>query len=244
MAQAELTISPQAFQWQASARAQRSLRELVWRRFLKHKPAVAGLVAVSAIVVLCLIVPWITNYDPGKTNVEVIREEPSLAHVFGTDELGRDLFVRVWDGGRISILIGVATMLLSIFLGTVIGSIAGFYGGRVDDVLMAFINFIRTVPQLFLLLIFAQLIRSTNDPRLSGGPMPIIVIIGILSWVATALLCTQSISTLKNRSSSKRLECRAQNFRIMLRHLLPNAPARSSSPPHCAPDRQSSPNLH
>ncbi len=210
--------------WEARARSQESLRAIVWRRFLKHKPAVAGLIAIVLIILACLLVPWINNYDPGKTNVEAIREEPSLAHIFGTDELGRDLFVRLWDGGRISILIGVATMTLAILIGTFIGSVAGFYGGRIDNLLMRFTDFMLSIPQLFLLLLFAQLLRSTNDPRLSAGPLPIIVIIGILAWTPTARLVRGQFLALKNKEfiDAARMSG-ARNLRIMFRHLLPNA---------------------
>src|SRR5574341_1045925 len=176
MAQAELTANIKIGAWQERRRPQESLRALVWRRFLKHRPAVAGLGVITFIVVACLIIPWATNYDPLKTHVDLIREPPSAAHIFGTDELGRDLAIRLTDGGRISILIGILTMALSITIGTCIGSVAGFYGGRIDNVLMRFTDFMLSIPQLFILLIFAQLLRSTNNPALSGGPWPIIVI--------------------------------------------------------------------
>ncbi|MBI3915112.1 MAG: ABC transporter permease [Chloroflexi bacterium] len=205
-------------------RPQESLSALVWRRFLKHKPAVAGLAALIAIFLLCFFVPWLTHYDPGKTNVDIIREPPSLAHIFGTDELGRDLFIRLWDGGRISILIGVATMIVAITIGTVIGSVAGFYGGRVDNLLMRFTDFVLSIPQLFLLLLFAQLLRSTNDPRLSAGPLPIIVIIGILAWTPAARLVRGQFLSLKNKEFVEAAKMSgARNRRIMLRHILPNA---------------------
>ncbi len=205
-------------------RPQLSLRALVWRRFLKHKPAVVGLCAISAIAAACLLVPWMTNYDAGKTNVELIRQPPSFAHVFGTDELGRDLATRLWDGGRISILIGLLTMSLAITIGSLIGSIAGFYGGRIDNVLMRFTDFMLSIPQLFILLIFAQLLRSTNNPALSGGPAPIILIIGLLSWPGAARLVRGQYLSLKNKEFVEAARMSgAKNFRIMLRHILPNA---------------------
>ncbi len=222
--QAQLSLPASNIDWQARMRPQESFSALVWRRFLKHKPAVAGLVAIIAIFLLCLLVPWLTNYDPGKTNVDIIRQPPSLAHIFGTDELGRDLFIRLWDGGRISILIGIATMVIAIFIGTLVGSLAGFYGGRIDNLLMRFTDFMLSIPQLFLLLLFAQLLRSTNDPRLSAGPMPIIVIIGILSWTGAARLVRGQFLSLKNKEFVEAAKMSgARNLRIMLRHILPNA---------------------
>lgn len=205
-------------------RPQEAWRTLVWRRFRKHKPALVGLVTISMIVLLCISVPWIANYDPGKTHLDLIREAPSAEHIFGTDELGRDMFVRLWDGGRISILIGVTTMIIAIFIGTLIGSIAGFYGGRIDNVLMRFTDFMLSIPQLFLLLLFAQLLRSTNNPALSGGPMPIIIIIGVLVWPASARLVRGQFLSLKAKEFVEAARMSgAGNFRIILRHILPNA---------------------
>ncbi len=200
------------------------MRAMVWRRFRKHKLALMGLGVMSLFVVLCMVVPWVNHYDPGKTHLDIMREPPSAAHVFGTDELGRDLFVRLWDGGRISILIGLATMLMAITIGTTIGATAGFYGGNIDNLLMRFTDFMLSIPQLFLLLIFAQLLRSTNNPTLSGGPMPIIVIIGILVWPPIARLVRGQFLSLKAKEFVEAARMSgAQNFRIIFRHILPNA---------------------
>ncbi len=200
------------------------MRAMVWRRFRKHRPAVVGLGTLLVIVLACIVVPWMMNYDPGRTHLELIREPPSVAHFFGTDELGRDLFVRLWDGGRISILIGIATMLISILIGILIGSVAGFYGGRIDNVLMRFTDYMLSIPQLFMLLLFAQLLRNTNNPALSGGPAPIIVIIGILAWPPSARLVRGQFLALKAKEFVEAARMSgARNIRIILRHILPNA---------------------
>ena len=96
--------------------------------------------------------------------------------------------MRIWVGGRVSLIIGVAAMLLSITIGTFVGAVAGFYGGTVDTLLMRFNDFMLSIPQLFLLLLVAQLLRTMNLPEISGGPLPIIVIIGALSWMGAARL--------------------------------------------------------
>jgi peptide/nickel transport system permease protein len=223
MAQTQLSPSL-ALDWSSRMRPQESMRAMVWRRFRKHKLALAGLVVMAAFVLMCILIPWVTNYDPGKTHLDAMREAPSAAHIFGTDELGRDLFVRLWDGGRISILIGVATMLIAITIGTTIGSVAGFYGGRIDNILMRFTDFMLSIPQLFLLLIFAQLLRSTNNPAISGGPAPIIIIIGILVWPPVARLVRGQFLSLKAKEFVEAARMSGtKNFRIILRHILPNA---------------------
>lgn len=224
MAQAQLTVDALRVDWQARTRLQESYRAIVWRQFRKHKPALFGLGVISSIVLLCIFVPWIARYDPGRTNVDIIRDAPSAAHIFGTDELGRDLFVRMWDGGRISVLIGVVTMIIAICIGTLIGSTAGFFGGRIDNILMRFTEFVLSIPQLFLLLLFAQLLRSTNDPTISGGPTPIIIIIGILSWPTTARLVRGQFLGLKAKEFVEAAYMSgAKNGRIIVRHILPNA---------------------
>ncbi|MCA1553010.1 MAG: ABC transporter permease [Chloroflexi bacterium] len=224
MAQAQLTVSSPNVDWNARSRPQQSLRALVWRRFRKHKPAVLGLGALLLILIGCALVPLLTQYDTGKTHVDLIREPPSPAHVFGTDELGRDLLTRLWDGGRISLLIGVATMVIAIGIGTLVGSLAGYYGGWLDNLLMRFTDFMLSIPQLFLLLIFAQLLRTTNNPALSGGPMPIIIIIGILSWMPVARLVRGQFLALKSKEYVEAARMSgSQNARIIFRHILPNA---------------------
>jgi peptide/nickel transport system permease protein len=115
-------------------------------------------------------------------------------------------------------------MAVSIFLGTLIGAVAGFYGGRTDNVLMRFTDFVLSIPQLFLLLLFAQLLRTTNNPVLSGGPLPIITIIGVLSWPGAARLVRGQFLALKSREFVEAARMSgATNLRLMLRHLLPNA---------------------
>jgi peptide/nickel transport system permease protein len=173
---------------------------------------------------MCVSIPWLTHYDPGRTNVDLIRQRPSWQHLFGTDELGRDLLIRLCDGGRVSIIIGLSTMIVSILIGTLIGATAGFYGGRIDNVLMRFTDFVLSIPQLFMLLLIAQLLRSTNNPVLSGGPLPIIVIIGILSWPGAARLVRGQFLALKSRDFVEAARMSgATNLRVMARHILPNA---------------------
>jgi peptide/nickel transport system permease protein len=205
-------------------RPQESMRSMVWRRFRKHRPAVIGLVTIFVVTAACVLIPILTHYNALTTHLELIRQPPSRAHIFGTDELGRDLLARLCDGGRVSIVIGLATMAISILIGTLIGATAGFYGGKIDNVLMRFTDFVLSIPQLFLLLIFAQLLRTTNNPVLSGGPWPIIFIIGVLSWPGAARLVRGQFLSLKSRDfvDAARMSG-ATNLRVMIRHILPNA---------------------
>jgi peptide/nickel transport system permease protein len=209
---------------QARSGQQQSLRTIAWRRFTKHKPAMAGLAILGTITLGCIFAPILFGYDPFNSPVELRRQPPSLTHLFGTDELGRDLLMRIWVGGRVSLVIGVSAMILSILIGTLIGSTAGFYGKWIDNVLMRFNDFMLSIPNLFILLIVAQLLRTMNIPEISGGPLPIIVIIGGLSWMGVARLVRGQFLSLKEKEFVDAAHVAgAKNSRIMWRHILPNA---------------------
>ncbi len=197
---------------------------LMWRRFTKHKPAMLSLLILAIIVIGCVLAPLVVGYDPYNAPVELRRQPPSLAHLFGTDELGRDLLMRIWVGGRVSLVIGVAAMVISISIGTLVGALAGFYGGWLDNGLMRFNDFMLALPHLFILLLAAQLLRTLNVPEISGGPLPIIVIIGALSWMGAARLVRGQFLSLKAKEFVEAARVAgAQNHRIMWRHILPNA---------------------
>lgn len=200
------------------------MRAITWRRFRKHKPAMLSLVVLAVIVGGCVLAPLILGYDPYNAPVEIRRQPPSSAHLFGTDELGRDLMMRIWVGGRVSLVIGVAAMLISIWIGTLVGAVAGFYGGWIDNGLMRFNDFMLSIPNLFILLLCAQLLRTLNLPEISGGPIPIIIIIGALSWMGAARLVRGQFLSLKAKEfvDAARMSG-AQNGRIIWRHILPNA---------------------
>src|SRR5262249_45499838 len=112
-----------------------SLRGDIWRRFRRHKLAVAGLVVIFLMVFFALFAPLVTSYSP-KALGSVSREKPSLKHWFGTDVLGRDLFTRVIYGARVSLKIGISAVLIATSIGLVVGAVTGFYGGKLDGLLM------------------------------------------------------------------------------------------------------------
>ena len=183
-----------------------------------------SLVVLAVIVGGCVLAPLILGYDPYNAPVEIRRQPPSSANLFGTDELGRDLMMRIWVGGRVSLVIGVAAMLISIWIGTLVGAVAGFYGGWIDNGLMRFNDFMLSIPNLFILLLCAQLLRTLNLPEISGGPIPIIVIIGALSWMGAARLVRGQFLSLKAKEFVEAARMSgAQNGRIIWRHILPNA---------------------
>src|SRR5512139_3297960 len=125
-----------------------TLATLTWHYFIKHRLAVLGMCVLGALILGAVFVPIATGYDPGKTRILDKYLPPSLQHPMGTDGLGRDLFLQTMEGGRISLLIGLIATLLSIGIGTTVGSIAGFYGGWIDNALMRVAEIFQLMPTL------------------------------------------------------------------------------------------------
>jgi len=156
-------------------------------------------------------------------------QRPSREHIFGTDIIGRDIFVRTIYGGQISLLIGISAALFEVMLGAMIGAIAAYYGGWVDSLLMRFTEAMLTIPSLFLLIIGARVFGS-NIPsvnffgrELTGSVVIIILVIGATSWMALARIVRANILSLRERDYvSAALALGASGSRIIFQHLLPN----------------------
>lgn len=190
-----------------------------WRegfaRFRKHRLAVVGLVIFILFTIVGLFVPLILPYGP----FELVGERlspPSLAHPFGTDQLGRDVLSGVIYGARTSLQVGLISTALSVSLGVLIGSAAGYYGGRVDDLLMRVTEIFQVMPRFFLALVIVAMFGAS----LWG----MIFVIGILSWAEIARLARSEFLTLRERPFV--IAARAYgagNIQIMFREILPNA---------------------
>ncbi|MBI4790413.1 MAG: ABC transporter permease [Chloroflexi bacterium] len=197
---------------------------LTWRHFRRHKLALTGMFIVAVLVTGAVAIPAITGYDPGRTKILDRYLAPSLEHPMGTDSLGRDMFVRSMDGGRISLLIGLLAMFLSIIVGTFVGAIAGFYGGWLDNLLMRVADIMLTLPTLFVAILLTQLLRAGVVPFLSAGIVPIILVIAVTSWMGVARVVRASFLSLKEKDFVDAARAAgARNQRIMVRHILPNA---------------------
>src|SRR5580765_4307675 len=130
-----------------------------WRRFLRHKLALIGTAMLIFFIFAVLIGPLIYRTNAETLDFNALSARPSLKHAFGTDDLGRDMLARSLYGGRISLAVGVVAMLIAISLGTVIGSVAGFFGGKIDQVLMRVVDLFLALPVLPLLLLTVYLFR-------------------------------------------------------------------------------------
>ncbi len=127
-------------------REQQTMTQLVWRSYRRHKPAMIGTTIILIFALAAIFAPYISPWDPVKTNLDAMLQPPSSEHIMGTDELGRDLLTRILYGGRVSLSIGVMAMALAVVVGAIVGGVAGFYGGWVDNVLMRFTDMMLAFP--------------------------------------------------------------------------------------------------
>lgn len=197
---------------------------MVWRRFRRHRMALVGAVMMLVITAIVAAAPVTARYSPTKQDLRNRLQPPSAEHWLGTDELGRDLWARIVYGGRISLSVGLLAMAVSILIGTLVGLVAGFYGGAVDNVLMRITEVFLTFPRLFVLILLTTFLRSLNLPWLRPGTFaPIAVVIGILAWMTVARLVRATTLELRNREFViAAIGVGASNTRIMFQHILPN----------------------
>jgi peptide/nickel transport system permease protein len=210
-----------------------SLRTMTWRRFRRHKMALFGMASLVLLFVYSfggslLFSEAFSNY----TDTSRRLQPPSAAHPFGTDTIGRDILARTVYGGQISLLIGLTAVVLETLIGVMIGAAAGYYGGKVDSLLMRFTEAVFTIPQIFLLLVMAKFFsgRIPNvvflNRTLSGSVLVIIIIIGLTSWPYLARIVRAEFLSIKERDfvlAAMSVGVRAP--RIIFGHILPNSMA-------------------
>jgi peptide/nickel transport system permease protein len=209
-------------------REERTMAQMVWRAFRRHRPAMIGSAIILIFALAAIFASYLSPYDPNRTALDSMLEPPSAQHWMGTDELGRDLLTRILYGGRVSLSIGVMAMALAVTVGALVGGLAGFYGGWVDNLLMRFTDMMLAFPQLFVLIILAIALRDLPIEALRGTAfasiLSIVLVIGVLAWMQVARLVRASFLSLKEKEFTEAARCvGVSNARIMIRHLLPNA---------------------
>ncbi|MBU3738587.1 MAG: ABC transporter permease [Rhodoferax sp.] len=197
----------------------------VWDQFKTHRGALVGAGIFLAILLFIFVGPWLWKIDPTYANLLMRNKDPSMAHPFGTDDLGRDLMARMMAGGRVSLAVGLTAMAISVSLGTLIGISAGFFR-RLDGWLMRLTDLFLALPLLPLLLVMVMLFRETLSLRIGpeGGIFILMVVsIGATSWMQTARIVRGEVLALREREFV--LAARsigAPSRRMILRHILPN----------------------
>ncbi|HKZ20007.1 MAG TPA: ABC transporter permease [Acidimicrobiia bacterium] len=209
---------------QQAGERHRSLKQDVWRQFKRHKGAIVGLVLLVLIVLASVVGPFFAQ-DPYAIDTLSANQTPSADHLLGTDNLGRDVLARVLVGGRISLAVGFAAMLVGLFLGTAIGIVAGFFR-RLDGPLMRFTDLFLALPILPLLLVVIMLFRESLKNAFGenvGIFILVVFIIGATSWMQTARVVRGDVLSIKEEEfvlAAHSIGTRKRN--IILRHILPN----------------------
>ncbi len=192
---------------------------LVWRQFRRHKLALAGAAVLCVLFLVAIFADVISPHDPNAVNPQYAKgypQPPTREYWLGTDELGRDYFSRALSGARISLSVGFVAVGISIMVGVIIGSIAGYSGGRVDNLITRIIDIFLSVPTFFLIL--------TVNAYLPPSIYNIMVVIGLFSWMSTARLVRAQFLSLKEKEFI--IAARSvgvPGLRLVARHLLPNA---------------------
>lgn len=192
-----------------------------WWYFKKNRLAMGSLIVIIIMFIIAGLTRFglgslLTPYDPGQTNISKKLSPPSLEHYLGTDHLGRDLFTRMLYGSQISLSVGFVAVAISIFIGILIGSISGYYGGWVDSLLMRFVDIMLCFPSFFLILTIVALL----GPSL----LKVMIVIGITSWMGTARFVRAEFLSLRERDYVQAARALGvKDSRIIFRHILPNA---------------------
>ncbi len=186
-----------------------------WLRLKKNKAAVASLFTLIAIGLLAVLAPVFSAYSYKETNYDIIYQIPSITHLFGTDQFGRDLWVRTWMGTRISLLIAFVAAFLDLTVGVVYGAVSALIGGKVDAVMQRIIEILVGIPHLIIVILLMMIMPA--------GIWTIVVALSITGWVNMARLVRAEILKLKNQEFVLAARVLGTNTsRIIWKHLIPN----------------------
>ncbi len=226
--------------------------QIVMNRFKRHRLAMISLIVMIGIFIITILAPVIAPFEIQELSVNdyfvkwgTVDQETGRVHYMGTDNIGRDYFSRLIYAGRISLSVAILSVLISEFIGIVVGAISGFFGGWVDAILMRFVEFMLTIPTLPLLLIISSMLLRNDEliaipepilkfmsnilllsPRDSRNAVLIVMVLAGFGWLSAAQLMRGTVLSLREQTfveASRSLG--ASNFRIILRDMLPNAMA-------------------
>ena len=189
-------------------------KDQIWRRFAKHKLAVVGLFLIGFITLLAILAPWITPYHPHEIT-NAFGAPPSKEHWLGTDQIGRDQFSRLIYAARVSLAVGIGSVLIASAIGTVLGLVSGYFGGWIDSLIMRITDMFMSFPYIMLILVVAAIVGP--------GLINIILILGFLGWPAVARLVRGNVLAIKQSDYIKAAQALGYKTpRILSMHILPN----------------------
>jgi oligopeptide transport system permease protein len=193
-----------------------SLWSDAWKRLRRNRVAVLSAVFLTLLTLAAFMAPWIPGLaDPTLQNLKLSATPPSLAHWFGTDELGRDAFARVLWGGRISLLVGLVGTLVSLVIGVTYGAVSGYSGGRTDDVMMRVVDVLYSLPYIFLVILLLVFF--------SKSIVMLFVALGLVQWLTMARIVRGQVLSLKTQTFVEAARALgAGDAGIIFRHIVPN----------------------
>ncbi len=200
-----------------SKQKHRSPFQLSLRRFMKNKLAVLGVIALLIVILATVFAPLLTSHDPQKADLLLVDKPPNSEHILGADSSGRDNFARLLYGGRISLIVGFSAMLFTLLIGVVTGAISGYYGGKIDSIIMRAADLVLALPFLVLALTIIALIDNV-----SVGVF--VTIIAITTWPTLTRLIRGAFLSLREEEfivGAKAIG--ASDLRIITKHFIPNA---------------------
>ncbi|MGI4717836.1 MAG: ABC transporter permease [Janthinobacterium lividum] len=186
-----------------------------WKKYRSNKLAMFGLVVFVSISLLCIFSRQLFQFDPNVIDLESTLLPPSELHWLGTDQIGRDVLARTFAAGRISLLVGVAGVALAVLIGTVLGALAGYFGGWIDNLIMRFVDMVMTFPPIIVLMTLATVIGTGTDKT--------VIVIGLLSWPLVCRLVRARVLSLREMefvAAARTLG--AGHAYILFKHCLPN----------------------
>lgn len=190
----------------------------IWFRFRKNKLAMFGLVILGIMILIALCADFLADYeaDAIQQNMTERLLPPQAGHIFGTDALGRDMFARIIFGARISLFVGLVTVVVSLTFGLIIGACAGYFGGAVDSILMRIMDVFLAIPQ--------TLMAITIVAALGGGIVNLLIALSISSIPRFSRVVRSSILSIKGQEFVEAARaCGTKNARIIFKHIIPNA---------------------
>jgi len=187
----------------------------VFLRFSHNKMAIVGIIILIIVILMAIFAPMLSQYK-ASDQLGVYNAPPSAQFWFGTDDLGRDIFVRIWEGARISLFIGIAAAIIDLIIGVLWGSISGLAGGRVDNIMMRIADVLTAVPYLLVVIVLLVVMQP--------GLIPMIIALSITGWINMARIVRGEVLSIKNQEyvlAARTLGARTGH--LILKHLVPNA---------------------
>jgi oligopeptide transport system permease protein len=187
-----------------------------WRRLKQNKVAILSLIILILIGIMTIIGPFLTKFAYDAIDTNAVNAKPNGTHWFGTDLLGRDMFARVWRGGRISMIIGIVGAFCDTTVGVIYGGVAGYFGGIVDDIMMRIVEILNSIPYLIVVILISLLFPNS-------GIGSVIIAMAITGWVGMARLVRGQLLQIKEQEYVLAAQALGANSsRIIMRHLIPN----------------------